>query len=80
MKNKSKEELIKVDEMKVDPNKVIKTEPKLIKENFLKEELILGATTKTGKQLYKYIDSEGNEKEVLPGTAKKNGYTPLKNE
>ena len=43
-----------------------KTEPVLIK----------GGTTKTGKQKFKYVDSQGNIKELLPNTAKTKGYEP----
>jgi len=38
--------------------------------------LVPGGTTKTGKQKYKYVDSEGNVKELLPESAKSKGYEP----
>ena len=38
--------------------------------------LVPGSKTKTGKQKYKYVDSEGNIKELLPETAKTKGYEP----
>ena len=41
-----------------------------------KSTLIEGGKTKTGKQKYKYVDDEGNVKELLPGTAKTKGYEP----
>ena len=40
--------------------------------------LIPGGKTKTGKQKYKYIDEDGNVKELLPNTAKTKGYEPYK--
>jgi hypothetical protein len=43
-----------------------------------KTELIPGGKTKTGKQKYKYVDSDGNIKELLPETAKTKGYEPYK--
>ena len=39
--------------------------------------LVKGKITSSGKQTYKYLDSDGVEKEVLPETAKKKGYTPV---
>ena len=40
--------------------------------------LVPGGTTKTGKQKYKYVDGDGNMKELLPETAKTKGYEPYK--
>jgi len=41
--------------------------------------LIPGGTTKTGKQKYKYVDENGNVKELLPETAKTKGYEAYHN-
>lgn len=38
--------------------------------------LIEGKKTTSGKQTYKYVDGNGNVKELLPNTAIKNGYVP----
>jgi polyhydroxyalkanoate synthesis regulator phasin len=39
--------------------------------------LIPGGLTSSGKQLFKYVDENGKIKEVLPGTAERNGWKPL---
>jgi hypothetical protein len=39
--------------------------------------LIPGGLTSSGKQLFKYVDEDGKIKEVLPGTAERNGWKPL---
>lgn len=47
-------------------------------KNLFEDKLILGGQTASGKQKYKYVDKNGNIKEVLPGTAKNKGYEPYK--
>ena len=44
----------------------------------LNEKLIPGGQTASGKQKYKYVDKDGNIKEVLPITAKTKGYEIFK--
>ena len=83
-----KDELTKLSEELVEKSNIL-TE-KLDKLDNLDEEiskhlgdvsgLIPSGTTPGGKQLYWYLDENGKAKEVLPNTAKRNGWKPLTKE
>ena len=70
MSDKLTDEIGKLDYLDEEVNRMMGPEDE-------PSDLILGGKTPAGKQLYKYIDNNGKIKEVLPETAKKNGWKPL---